>query len=94
MSGKEFRIVNIYERWNQERKIADTKKRVAAYCRVSTDRDEQESSYEAQVEHYTEFIDRNPEWQLAGIYADDGISGTNTKKREEFTRMIEDCMAS
>lgn len=40
------------------------------------------------------FIDRNPEWQLAGIYADDGISGTNTKKREEFNRMIEDCMAS
>lgn len=68
--------------------------RVAAYCRVSTDRDEQEFSYEAQVEHYTEFIDRNPEWQLAGIYADDGISGTNTKKREEFNRMIEDCMAS
>ena len=52
------------------------------------------TSYEAQVEHYTEFIDRNPEWQLAGIYADDGISGTNTKKREEFNRMIEDCMAS
>ena len=70
------------------------KLRVAAYCRVSTDRDEQETSYEAQVEHYTEFIDRNPEWQLAGIYADDGISGTNTKKREEFNRMIEDCMAS
>ena len=46
------------------------------------------------MEHYTEFIDRNPEWQLAGIYADDGISGTNTKKREEFNRMIEDCMAS
>ena len=69
------------------------KLRVAAYCRVSTDSDEQATSYEAQVEHYTEFIDRNPEWQLAGIYADDGISGTNTKKREEFNRMIGECMA-
>ena len=69
------------------------KKRVAAYCRVSTDSDEQEASYEIQVEHYTEYIGRHPGWELAGIYADEGISGTNTKKREEFNRMIEDCMA-
>lgn len=57
------------------------KLRVAAYCRVSTDSDEQATSYEAQVEHYTEYIQKNPDWVLAGIYADDGISGTNTKKR-------------
>ncbi len=69
------------------------KLRVAAYCRVSTDSDEQASSYEVQVEHYTRFIQKNPEWELAGIFADDGISGTNTKKREEFNRMIEECMA-
>lgn len=67
--------------------------RVAAYCRVSTDSDEQATSYEAQIEHYTDFIQQKPEWAFAGIYADDGISGTNTKKREEFNRMIEDCMA-
>ena len=60
---------------------------------VSTDSEEQASSYEVQVEHYTQFIERNPEWELAGIFADDGISGTNTKKREEFNRMIEACMA-
>lgn len=65
---------------------------MAAYCRVSTDSDEQATSYEAQVSHYTEQITRNPEWAFAGIYADDGISGTNTKKREEFNRMIADCM--
>ena len=47
----------------------------------------------SQVEHYTEFIRKNHEWEFAGIYADDGISGTNTKKREEFNRMIEDTMA-
>lgn len=69
------------------------KLRVAAYCRVSTDSEEQATSYEVQVEHYTQYIQKNPEWELAGIFADDGISGCNTKKREEFNRMIEACMA-
>ncbi|MDO4515005.1 MAG: recombinase family protein, partial [Lachnospiraceae bacterium] len=69
------------------------KLRVAAYCRVSTDSEEQAGSYEMQVEHYTQFIESNPDWVLAGVYADDGISGTSTKKREEFNRMIDDCMA-
>ena len=69
------------------------KLRVAAYCRVSTDTDEQATSYDAQIEHYTDFIKKNPGWELAGIYADDGISGTNTKKRDEFNRLIDDCMA-
>ncbi len=74
-------------------KADDTPKlRVAAYCRVSTDSEEQATSYEAQVEHYTNYIKGNPEWELAGIYADDGITGTNTKKRDEFNRMIDDCM--
>jgi len=68
------------------------KLRVAAYCRVSTDSDEQATSYEAQVEHYTQFIQKNQEWEMAGIFADDGIRGTNTKKREEFNRMIAECM--
>ena len=69
------------------------KLRVAAYCRVSTDSDEQATSYEAQVEHYTDYIRKNPEWEFAGIFADDGISGTNTRKREEFNRMIDEAMA-
>ena len=69
------------------------KLRVAAYCRVSTETDEQATSYEAQIEHYTDYIEKHPGWELAGIYADDGISGTNTKKREEFNRLIDDCMA-
>lgn len=69
------------------------KLRVAAYCRVSTDSDEQATSYEAQIEHYTAYINGHPDWELAGIYADDGISGTNTKKRDEFNRMIDECMA-
>ena len=78
---------------NTARKQEDEKPklRVVAYCRVSTDSDEQATSYEAQVEHNTEFIQKNADWEFAGIYADDGISGTNTKKREEFNRMIDDC---
>lgn len=66
--------------------------RVAAYCRVSTDSDEQSTSYDIQIEHYTNYITKNPDWELAGIFADDGITGTNTKKREEFNRMIQECM--
>jgi DNA invertase Pin-like site-specific DNA recombinase len=68
------------------------KLRVAAYCRVSTETEEQNSSYEVQVAHYTDFIKKNAEWEFAGIFADDGISGTNTKKREEFNRLIDECM--
>lgn len=67
--------------------------RVAAYCRVSTDYDEQASSYETQVVHYKELIQKEPTWEFAGIYADDGISGTNTKKREQFNQMIAACKA-
>ena len=67
--------------------------RVAAYCRVSTTLEEQEGSYEAQVSYYTEKIKNNPNWKNAGIYADDGKSATNTKKRDDFNAMIEDCMA-
>ena len=67
--------------------------RVAAYCRVSTDYDEQASSYETQVAHYKELIQKEPTWEFAGIYADDGISGTNTKKREQFNQMIAACKA-
>ena len=67
--------------------------RVAAYCRVSTDHEDQESSYEAQCTHYEDYINKNPEWELAGIYADEGISGLAANKRPEFKRLIEDCMS-
>ncbi|OLS01938.1 recombinase family protein [Tissierella creatinophila] len=67
--------------------------RVAAYCRVSTTLEAQEGSYEAQVAYYTEKIQDNLNWKSAGIYADDGKSATNTKKRDDFNAMIDDCMA-
>ncbi len=67
------------------------KLRVAAYCRVSTDYEEQASSYQTQIEHYTDVIEKNPDWILAGIFADDGISATSTKNREQFNEMIQAC---
>jgi len=73
--------------------LVPIKKRVAAYCRVSTDQAEQLSSYEAQVQYYTTYIISRTDYECVGIYADAGISGTNTKKREQFNKMIEDCKA-
>ena len=64
---------------------------VAAYCRVSTDQEEQQNSYQVQIEYYTNYISSNPEWNFAGIFADEGISGTQTKNRTEFNRMIRMC---
>ena len=69
------------------------KKRVAAYCRVSTDDPAQTTSYELQKEHYEEEINKNPDWVFAGIYADEGISATSMKHRDNFNRMITDCEA-
>ena len=66
--------------------------RVAAYCRVSTDTEDQLNSYKSQVKYYTELIKSKPEWSLAGIYADEAITGTQVKKREDFQRLINDCM--
>ena len=77
-----------YELLNQERKIQHTKKRVAAYCRVSTDNEDQANSFESQQRYFRHYIECNPDWELYEIFADEGISGTNTKKRKEFNRMI------
>ncbi len=74
-------------------KSSTKKRRVAGYARVSTDSDEQFTSYEAQVEYYTQYIQRNPEWQFVKMYTDEGISGCNTKNREGFKKMIDDAMA-
>ncbi len=73
--------------------VVREKLKVAAYCRVSTDDEEQLTSYEAQVSHYTSHIQQNPEWEFAGIYADEATSGVTTRKRTDFNRLIEDCMA-
>ena len=71
--------------------VQQKKVNVAAYCRVSTEQEEQQNSYQVQIEYYTNYINSNPEWTLAGIFADEGISGTQTKNRTEFNRMIRMC---
>ena len=67
--------------------------RVAAYCRVSTDDEDQLNSYRSQVAYYTDMINKREDWTFAGVYADEGITGTQTSKREDFQRLINDCMA-
>lgn len=80
------------DRWNSKQELFPVrKKRVAAYCRVSTDEEEQESSFENQVAYYTKKINENPAWQMVGIFADEGISGTQTKKRKEFLKLMRLC---
>ena len=69
-----------------------TKRKVAAYARVSTDSDEQFTSYEAQIDYYTKFINRREDWQFVKVYTDEGISGTNTKNRNGFNQMIQDAL--
>jgi len=70
-----------------------TKRKVAGYARVSTDSDEQFTSYEAQVDYYTNYIKSRPEWEFVEVYTDEGISALNTKKRDGFNRMIADALS-
>ena len=67
--------------------------RVAAYCRVSTDSDDQKNSLENQKKYFSEYIDRDPSWQLVKVYADEGTSGTSTAKRVQFNNMISNAIA-
>ncbi len=74
-----------------DRLISSLKLRTAAYCRVSTDNDGQLLSLEAQKQHYEKIIRDNPEWEFAGLYCDEGISGTKKENREGFLRLLQDC---
>ena len=71
----------------------NTKRRVAAYARVSTDSEEQLTSYEAQVDYYSKYIRERDDWEFAGIYTDEGISAVSTKNRDGFNRMVEDALS-
>lgn len=77
-----------YEKLNEQRMLTERKKLVAAYCRVSTDREDQVNSFESQRRYFKQYIERMPDWELYEIFADEGITGTNTKKRKSFNRMI------
>lgn len=85
-------MISKYEILNLERRKENEKKLVAVYCRVSTDDDDQANSFESQQRYFRQYIENHPDWELYDIYADEGISGTSTKKRKEFNRMIADAM--
>ena len=72
--------------------INKRKKRVAGYARVSTDREEQQSSYAAQMDYYTNYIGDRSDWEFAGMYADEGITATNTRRRDGFNQMVQDAL--
>lgn len=92
-NGPQHEVQIIPARQDTEQVGQTRKLRVCAYCRVSTEEDNQAGSYELQVQNYTEMITANEEWEFAGIYADEGISGTSTLHREHFLEMIERCKA-
>ena len=69
------------------------KRKTAGYARVSTDKDEQFTSYEAQVDYYTQFIKKHADWEFVKVYTDEGISGLGTRKREGFKEMVADALA-
>lgn len=75
--------VNLF---NQTPNSENVKRKVAAYARVSTDSEEQQTSYDAQVDYYENFIKRREDWEYSGIYTDSGISGTSTKHGKGLTR--------
>jgi site-specific DNA recombinase len=80
--------MSYYEELNQKQPEQSQKKRVAAYCRVSTDRDDQANSFESQQRYFRHYIKAQPDWECTEIFADEGTSGTSTKKRKAFNRMI------
>ena len=92
-NGPQKEVQIIPAKRDMESEAEKKKLRVCAYCRVSTDEDTQASSYELQVQNYTKMIQENDEWEFAGIFADEGISGTSVLHREHFLEMIEKCKA-
>ena len=88
---RRIRVIPATKTPEELRRNCNGKMRVAAYCRVSTDSEEQLNSYEAQKTYYTQKIQDSADWEMAGIYADEGISGTSLKKRTQFNKMITAC---
>ncbi len=86
----DIKLIKATSRLSDRNKEKNSLLRVAAYCRVSTDDEEQINSYNSQLQYYNELINKNPEWKMVGIYADKAITGTSTDKRVDFMRMIND----
>ena len=93
MAGKVTCIPATKNRFTALPVTSVSKRRVAAYARVSTDSDEQFTSYAAQIDYYTNYIQQHPEWEFVKVYTDEGISGLNTRHRDGFNEMIADALA-
>ncbi|MDD3028652.1 MAG: recombinase family protein, partial [Erysipelotrichaceae bacterium] len=93
MAKKVRAIPATLNRFNSEPVAEVRKRRVAGYARVSTDHEEQATSYEAQMSYYKNYIESREDWEFVGMYSDEGISATNTKHRDGFNQMIEDALA-
>ena len=91
MPAKKVTVIPPLPELQPENRAKYRQLRVAAYCRVSTKQEEQENSYETQKAYYTEKIQKNPEWEFVGIFADKGLTGTSAEKRPEFMKMIRKC---
>ena len=93
MAKKVRTIPATLNRYSSEPIAVVRKKRVAGYARVSTDQEEQLTSYEAQMDYYQNYIESHEDWEFVGMYSDEGISATNTRRRDGFNQMIEDALA-
>ncbi len=93
MEKKITTIPATLNRFTSEPVVSATKRKVAGYARVSTDLEEQQSSYEAQMDYYKTYITGRSDWVFVGMYSDEGITATSTKRREGFRRMVEDALA-
>lgn len=95
MSKKQITVIPATIGLHQKSAFGDptAKRRVAAYARVSTDSEEQQTSYEAQVDYYTKYIKERDDWEFINVYTDEGISAVNTKRREGFKQMVADALA-
>ena len=86
-------IPAVMQRGSAQMASLNQRRKAAAYARVSTDKEEQETSFETQVDYYTKYIQERADWEFAGIYTDEAVSGTSTKKRDGFNQMVEDALA-
>ncbi len=93
MSRRKVTTIPATRASNQSAPGAPKRRRVAAYARVSTDHEEQHTSYESQIAYYTGYIQSRPDWEFAGVYTDEGITGTSTKRREGFKAMVSTALA-
>ena len=92
MAKKVRKIPATLNQFTSEPVAVRRKKKVAGYARVSTDREEQATSYEAQMTYYKTYIEGHEDWEFVGMYSDEGITATNTKKRDGFNQMVKDAL--